>query len=421
MLRFFTDDVFLKKYAVYFSGSMVVAVLNYAFHPLLGRFLTPSDFGEIQALLSLVAQSGIIFGTFSVVAINVTANLEDKVKRNAILFELQKISLWIVGVVTVIFFLFLAKVQTFFNFSSVYILIALAVMWPISALAIFRNAYLQGSGDFFHLNNSQLLSAGSRLVLSVSLTAIGMEMFGAILGIVIANVLFLVYLIYHTYLDFPFQIKSSLETLKAGSIKNELYYGVLVLLGTALVTLFYTSDVLIVKRFFTPEETGLYSGISAIAKILFFVIGPVSAVLISSIKLKNTFSENSSYLFKALTIAVLIGSACLCTFFVFHDIIVALMLGKAYVSYSYYLPKVSVVMFLAAIANIFILYFLALRRFILILVSMIGIASLAYGLIFEHRTIDALLNNFIYSLTTLIFILVLLYGKDYLNHRSCIQ
>jgi predicted PurR-regulated permease PerM len=54
-----------------------VAVLNYAFHPILGRLMNPSDFGDIQAFISLLAQSAIIFGAFSVVVVNITTNTEN--------------------------------------------------------------------------------------------------------------------------------------------------------------------------------------------------------------------------------------------------------------------------------------------------------------------------------------------------------
>ncbi|MBP6931477.1 MAG: hypothetical protein KBB62_02010, partial [Candidatus Pacebacteria bacterium] len=62
MIKKLKSDVFFRQYAIYFTGSMVVAFLNYVFHPLLGRLLSPSDFGDIQALISLIAQSAIVFG-----------------------------------------------------------------------------------------------------------------------------------------------------------------------------------------------------------------------------------------------------------------------------------------------------------------------------------------------------------------------
>jgi O-antigen/teichoic acid export membrane protein len=291
-------------------------------------------------------------------------------------------------------------------------------MLPLSTIATFRDAYLQGTGKFSFLSLAQLLSASARLFFSATLAAVGFGMLGAIAGIVIANVLLLICLVYYTYKFFPFQVKSSIHVLERGSIRRELQYGVLVFFATALVTVYYTSDVLIIKRFFTPEEAGLYSGISAIGKILFFVIGPVFAILISSIKIQNSFIQNSHALAKAMTIGVVIGSICLCTFYLFHDIVVKLMLGNVYLPFSHFLPKVSLVMFLAALVNILILYFLALRRFFLVVVSTLGFASMGLVLFSTPSNIDAIINHLIVSLSVILLALVIVYGKDYFNYRS---
>ena len=82
---------------------MLVAALNYFFYPILSRMLSPSDFGDVQVFISLITQAGILFGAFTIVAVNVTANTEDPNERNAILTELQRTCFWIIGAVSVMF------------------------------------------------------------------------------------------------------------------------------------------------------------------------------------------------------------------------------------------------------------------------------------------------------------------------------
>ena len=74
MLSTLKKDAFLRHYAIYFSWSMVVAALNYFFYPILSRMLSPSDFGDVQVFISLITQAGILFGAFTIVAVNITAN-----------------------------------------------------------------------------------------------------------------------------------------------------------------------------------------------------------------------------------------------------------------------------------------------------------------------------------------------------------
>jgi len=396
----------------------MVAFLNYVFHPLLGRLMSPSDFGDVQAFISLIAQSAIIFGAFSVVAVNITTNTENPHERDAIISELQKVAFWIISIAFIFLLLSIKELKSFFNFSSYYPLIGLAVILPISSVTTFRNAYLQGSGRYKHLSISGVISSSGRLIFAVGFILLGMGVLGATFGIVIANVFVLFYLFYQTKNSLHLNVKSTVHTLEKGSVKKELKYGLLVFFATALVTLYYTSDVLIVKHFFNNNDAGLYSGVSAIAKILFFAIGPSSAVLLSSIKIKNSFLENAIALRKSLVISCVVGGAGLFTFYVFNDITVLLMIGSKYGSFAHFLPKAGLVMLLTAGVNIFTFYFLALRRFFLIGISFAGMAFMGFVFMQEHSSVDSILNSLIISLTIITISLVTVYAKDYFNYSS---
>ena len=397
---------------------MVVAFLNYIFYPILGRLLSPADFGDLQALVSLIAQSAIILGALSIVAVNIVANTENPDERDAILTELQKTTFWIVGIVFVLFLLTVSKLKSFFNFSSIYPLLGLAIILFISALTTFRNAYLQGSCHFTRLSVSGVISALGRLVFAVVFIFLGLGVFGVIFGIILSNIAVLVYLYYQTKDSLHLNAKTNLHILEKGSIKKELKYGVLVFFATTLVTFFYTSDILIVKHYFNSVDAGLYGGISAIAKILFFAVGPTSAILFSSVKLKQTFLENASALKKSFLISFIVGGAGLLIFYMFGDTIISLMIGSKYASFAHYLPKAGLMMLLSAIVNIFIYYFLALRRFFLIAVSVVGMSFLWFILFQGHTSIDAVLNSLIISLIIITITLTIAYAKDYFDYRS---
>jgi len=397
---------------------MVVAVLNYLFHPVLSRLLSPADFGDVQALISLITQSAIIFGAFSVVAVNITTNTENQHERDATLAELQKIAFWIIGMVFIILLLSISELRSFFNFSTIYPLIGLAIILPISAMTTFRNAYLQGSGRFLHLSLGGIVSSAGRLIFAIAFILLGTGVFGATFGIVLANVFLLIYLFCQTKNSLHLGTQTNLHILEKGTIKKELKYGLLVFFATGLITVFYTSDVLIVKHYFNLIDAGLYSGISAIAKILYFVIGPSSAVLLSSVKIKQSFMENSLALKKSFLISLIVGCLGLFTFYILNDMIVKVMIGSNYASFAHFLPKAGFVMLLTAIANIFFFYFLALRRFFLIVISLIGMSMMGLILFIAHTSIDAVLNSLILSLIIILILLITLYAKDYFNRNT---
>ncbi|MEX2014251.1 MAG: oligosaccharide flippase family protein, partial [Parcubacteria group bacterium] len=214
VLKYFQSDLFLKRYAIYFSGSMIVAVLNYLFHPVLGRLLAPSDFGDVQALISLIAQAGVIFTAFSIVVVNITANLEDRVERDAIIGELQKIALYVVAVAVLAVLLFLSPLGEFLNFSTPYLLLGLVVMLPLTSLVTFRNAYLQGSGRFWELSVGGIISSGGRLVLAAGLILLGMNVFGVIAGLVMAQAALLIYLFFTTRQTLHLNVRTNIHILE---------------------------------------------------------------------------------------------------------------------------------------------------------------------------------------------------------------
>lgn len=67
--------MFLRHNAIYMVGSLSVAALNYLFYPVLGRMLSPADFGEVQALTSLFTQAAIFLTILTYVTVHVTVNV----------------------------------------------------------------------------------------------------------------------------------------------------------------------------------------------------------------------------------------------------------------------------------------------------------------------------------------------------------
>jgi hypothetical protein len=72
-------------------------------------------------------------------------------------------------------------------------------------------------------------------------------------------------------------------------------------------------------------------------------------------------------------------------------------------------------MLLASFLNVFVNYFLALRRFFLIASSLLGVICVAVLLLAWHGTIDAILNGLLASLALLVGSFLIIYVK---NHFS---
>lgn len=379
--------------------------------------LSPAEFGDVQVFVSLLSQIGIFLGAFSIIAVNISSNTENTGERNAIMSELQKVCFWIVCVVSGALIIGTPFLSSFLNLSSFYPVAAVVISLFLSINGTFRAAFLQGQSKFFELSVNGLISAIGRIVFVVILIWLGMRSMGAVWAMVLTQGATLYYVFLKTRTDLNLSSKTNIHVLEKGSIKKELLYGLLIIFATGLVTFMYTTDILIMKHLFNAHDAGLYSGISTISKGVFFLVSPVAVVLLSSVKIRNTKKENLFLLLKSLGIAIFLGTCSLLVFWLFNDITIKILLGKGYLPLDYLLPKVGLVMLLISIVNVLVCYYLALRNFLLIALSCIGVLCTAILLFLNHGSIDAVLNSMILSLSILIILFISYYVKNYFSYN----
>lgn len=413
-LKKIKKDVFLKRHSVFFLGSMLVAFVNFLFHPALGRFLDPSSFGDLQAMLALLNQVSIIFVTFSFFVVGIVSNSKEENYKNQLVSFLEPIVFYVILLVSLISIIFLFNIKTFFNFSSIYPVVGIIFILFFNLLTISRSSFLHGENRFKDLVISRLLFSVFRLLASLVFIFVGFKFLGVIMGIIFAHLITLIFLIYTTKLKLSF----NLVAFKRLDFKEDLRFMCLVFFTISLITILNTSDVLLIKHFFNSLDSGLYSGISIISKIIFFALAPSAAVVFSSVKIRNKIKDNLSILKKGIYAAILIGLFCLSIFILFPKLVVGLLFGSQYFYFINLLPKIGFITFIIALVNVFSMYFLALRRFFLIPVSLIGIVGTFLLNSILNQSIDSILNNILIVSLIILSILVSTYAKDYISYRS---
>ncbi|MNY11919.1 hypothetical protein D3C86_1449750 [compost metagenome] len=100
-------------------------------------------------------------------------------------------------------------------------------------------------------------------------------------GYIIAQTATLAYLRLKTKNVFPSLRDSFTAGLKFTGgdrkiIRSEVIYGCAILVLLSGITILYSSDSIIIRLFFSPDEAGMYSAVSAIARIVFFVTASVA-------------------------------------------------------------------------------------------------------------------------------------------------
>jgi O-antigen/teichoic acid export membrane protein len=403
-------DPFWRHNIIFFGGSIIVAAGNYLYYPVLGRLMRLEDFGEVQVLLSLFLQAAIFLSAFSIVTANIVASYKNEELKHRVIHELEKLATLIMFVAFGLGLLFIHQVQTFLKFGSYSPFIALMAVMMMSIPVTFRNAYLQGENDFTGISIGGIIAALSKVVLSAVMVVLGFRTLGAIGGLILAQLLALIFLARRVRAKgstYRFELlPKSWPNLTIA--KPELRYGGLVLVVLLVATLFYSSDVVLVKHYFSPQQAGIYAGVESIGRIIFFSTASIAGVLFPSVSLAKTSEENHTSLKRSVLLVMAISLPILATFTIAPRFIVGLLIGGRYLPLAGLLPRLGIALTLISLVNLLFYYFLALRREFTAIIAVLG-AVVTTGFVLQwHATITEVINDLIYGSIVLVLMLLAL-------------
>jgi stage V sporulation protein B len=411
-------DPFLINNAVYFFGSLFVAVLNYLYHPLLSRLLSVDSFGDLETIIVIYAQISTVLGVFGKVVINTIAQQSSEIKEAVMIRELYSLAAAIIGGTALLLLVFCFPITAAFHFNSVYSVLVLALLVLLSIPSTFQSSILQGIQDFKTVSINSAIQAGGKLIFAVFFVLIGFGLTGAILALAVAQVATVLYGYFKTREHFSLRLT---HLPHKELFKKEIPYAFLILVTGVAITMLYNSDIAFVKYFFSGETTGLYSGISIIDNVLFFITASVAGVLLPAIKKHESFASNNVTFMKALGITLLVGVPVMILFCAFPSFIVDVMIGGKYLSFSKYLPPLSVMVFMVSLSNLFVAFFLALRKYALIPISLFGIIVLLCAITVLHGSIAGIITSFVLGSGVTLFLLVAYYLYYAIHERRLIR
>ncbi len=402
------SDTFLRNNAIFFVGSLFIAFLNYLYYPVMGRVMSVEQFGEIQTIFSLVYLSGVVLTVFRMIVLHITANESDQPQKvdtgstlaiknpssTTIIPPLYTAALYIHVPFILVLLFGSPLISRFFSFETSWTFSIFGVYLFTTVAATFYSAYLHGKNDFSTLTISQIIGAAGKLILSFIFVYLGFGVFGAVFGLALISLVTIIYMKKKSgSLRLPLSSLSAVMKV----LRHEYVYGFLIFVSLGFVTILYSLDVLIIKRLFSPEVAGLYSGVITIARIIYFVTGSISGVLISSVTLRDDRGTNKKSLIKALLLILGIGGGVLIFFILFPTFVISLMVGSKYAAYAHFLPVMSFYLFLVSLLNLFVSYLLAIRSYSLFPITLIGVLVLLSSLYLHHETVDAVLLSFTLS------------------------
>lgn len=397
----FLRSEFGKGNLILFITMNIFNFLNFVFHFSMGRLLIPSNYGILAALMSLIYFYNIPAEALQ----NITSKNVSKFrikkeygKIKYILLKMLKKSFYASLILFFIITLFSIYLSNFLKINFWLIFVTNIYIFFAFLNPILRGS-LQGDKKFGPLGTSLIIDATSKLILSILLVFIGFEVFGAIIGAIFGSGISFIFTIYFNK-DI---IKGKNEKAKIKRIYSEnTNYFITMLVIFAI----FSIDILIAKRFFSPEIAGQYAVLSMLGKIIFLATLSISKAMFPLACENHNCGKPSKYLFQRSFLMV--GFICLIAIFLYLTIpksIIWLLYGAQYLEMSQYLVYSGIAFSFLSLGNLVLIYGLSIKR--------IKKSYLLFGFVFITLALLSLFHNTIleFILAFMISNLILFVGS----------
>lgn len=397
---------FIRNNAVFFSGSLAVAVVNYAYYPVVGRLLGTAEFGEVQALISISIQIGLLFAVMANVTVNVVGNSSTDIESSKIVIELERLTTLVAVTIVGVALIFIEPIKGYLKFDDTLPFILIGLTLILGASTSMRNAFIRGKQAFGTLSAIGFVSAILKLLAGFILVALGFGTSGAIGGLLVASVVAWLYTRYGARklgIRIPKTNKLALlPDMKL--IRPQLPFAVLVFVVTMTTTVLFSIDVILAKYYFSEEVAGQYAGIATIGRIIFFLTASVAIVLLTSIKLSETKQQNRKVLVRSIALTTILGGSALLAFALAPELFIKLLIGSKYLVLADLLPKLSLTLFLISILNLFFGYDIALRRWSIAIIAVAGAVITMVIMAYNHENPSAMVTSLLLGVCSILAI-----------------
>lgn len=376
---------FLTAGSLLLVSMTIVNIGNYLFNLILGRWLGPAAFADVNLMVTLLLMSILITATLQIVSAKFAAiyTTADDPERVSGLRRWLGRWAWGVGVAILTIFVFGAPLwQEFFHTRSAWPFVLLGLGLPFYLAQGVDRGILQGQKRFGLLAASYQTEMWVRLAAALAFVALGWSVNGAVGGISLSFV---------ATWAVARQANISLPRMKFLATPDRLkilsFAGPV---GAALIgqILINNSDILIVKHFFVAEQAGQYAALALIGRIVFFATSSVVAVMFPMVAQKQQKGEAHRHLLAiSLGVVALVSLGIVGLTVIAPELIIGLLFGKAYLSIAPLLWLYAIATLFYALANVLVYYRLSLGNGGGSVLAVLAGAAQVLGLWFWHNSL----------------------------------
>lgn len=368
----FQGNIFVRNSIVLFVGSMVMNVLNYVFHSVMGRMVDAETYGSIQSLIALLVIVSVPASTLGMVATKYGAIAKargDRLFGQRLFVYLNKRIIKYGGPLLIAGLFTTPFVQSFLKIDD---FLAVALLWVLAALTFFSSVsigVLSGWQKFGSVNVANVIGAGVKLLLGVILAWFGFGLNGVMFGLVSAGII--AYFISVRGLRFLTRQKEKDPSTeredreKPFDFSSVRGYAVTAFTGTLALVILGNIDIVLAKHSLSPEIAGAYGALAIVAKVIFFVTGVMASVLFAmsaeAIEKNKEQTKRFSVFWIALSLTALAVTVATVIYFLLPNFILSVFFGNKYLAVAPMLGWFGLAAGLYAIVNLILQQLLSMH------------------------------------------------------------
>jgi O-antigen/teichoic acid export membrane protein len=393
---------------IMFAGSMGINVINYIYHLLMGRILGPSDYGILASLYSILYITSIVPASASMTIVKFISSAKNSLARANIYYAINKFVFSLALILSILLMIFSPAIAHFLKISNLWSVMIIGPILLLTLIILVNQATLQGILNFTGYVTLAFISSLGKLIFGLLFIFWGWSTFGAMVGILIG--IFLTYLISLKFISWV------IKNHKKGNynLSSFFKYSLPVLIQALAFSSFFTTDLILVKHFFSPFEAGLYAALSTLGKIIFFASSPIAGTMFPIIAGRSARGENySRILFASLGITTAISFSLILLYFMFPALSIRLLYGSAYLGATNNLVWMGIFIGFYCIAYLLINFFLSIGKTKIAIVPLILAIVQIAAIWFWHKSILGVIQISLSIMAALCLALFLYLGYNW--------
>lgn len=308
--------------AIMIIGNNIFNVGQFVYHFLTIRLLDTAHYGDLAAIISILGITGVMQLAFGLTIVKFVASQ----KTQAALSNLIKwFNYWgVVAGVAAVLILFIPSrfISEFLKLTEPNILYLFSPMIFLLVIIYVYRSILQGLLSFKIYIFSLIADVVIRIVVTVLLIILGIGLFGAVIGMLAGMI--------SGFIITRLSLKPYLigKRGKKPEILPLLKYSLPVFIQSLSFISMYSTDILLVKHFFSPYDAGTYAYLSVLGRIALYCSTPVTQTMFPIIAKRFTNGQPYRRIFYLSLFLVTTSSLFVVLFFKLFPNAPISLLGK---------------------------------------------------------------------------------------------